>query len=98
MELTRGRLQATLVAVKILGTDEASAMQSGGLTTIGHGYQIEKAISAAAIRRSRTTQKTGSAEPMPYSKAGTRSFGERLARCCPATRPWRWRERIKSRR
>src|ERR1700730_10120461 len=48
MELTRGRLQATLVAGKILGTHEASAMLSGGLTTIGHGYQIEKAISETA--------------------------------------------------
>src|SRR3984893_12215759 len=48
MELTGGRVQATLVAGKILGTDEASAMLSGGLTTIGHGYQIEKAISETA--------------------------------------------------
>jgi hypothetical protein len=48
MELTSGRLQATLVAGKILGTHEASAMLSGGLTTIGHGYQIEKAISETA--------------------------------------------------
>src|SRR3984893_17010894 len=48
MELTGGRLQATLVAGKILGTDEASAMLSGGLTPIGHGDQIEKAISETA--------------------------------------------------
>lgn len=45
MGLTRGRLKATLVAGKILVTDEALAMLSAGLTTIGHGYQIEKAIS-----------------------------------------------------
>jgi hypothetical protein len=45
MGLTRGRLKATLVAGKILGTDEAFAMLSVGLTTIGHGYRIEKAIS-----------------------------------------------------
>ena len=48
MELTRGRLQATLVAGKILGTDEAFAMLSGGLTTIGHGYQTEEPISETA--------------------------------------------------
>ena len=45
MGLPRGRLKATLVAGRILGTDEAFAMLSVGLTTIGHGYRIEKAIS-----------------------------------------------------
>src|SRR5271165_3443819 len=45
MELTHGRLRATLVAGKIPVTEEALAILSAGLSTIGHGYQIEKAIS-----------------------------------------------------
>jgi hypothetical protein len=45
MELIQGRLRATLIAGKIPATDEALTILSAGLTTIGHGYQIEKAIS-----------------------------------------------------
>src|SRR5689334_21730396 len=45
MEPTHGRLRATLVAGKIPVTDEALAILSVGLSTIGHGYQIEKAVS-----------------------------------------------------
>ena len=48
MELTHGRLRATLVAGKIPVTDEALAILSAGLSTMGHGYQIEKAISETA--------------------------------------------------
>ena len=48
MDLTHGRLRATLVAGKIPVTDEALAILSAGLSTIGHGYQIEKAISETA--------------------------------------------------
>jgi hypothetical protein len=44
MELIAGRLRAALVAGKIPITDEAVAMLRGGLTTIGHGYHIERAI------------------------------------------------------
>jgi hypothetical protein len=42
MELIRGRLRAALVAGKIPATDEAFATLSSGLTTIRHGYHIEK--------------------------------------------------------
>jgi hypothetical protein len=48
MEPTHGRLKATLIAAKIRVTDEAIATLSAGLTTIGHGYQIEKVISTTA--------------------------------------------------
>ena len=48
MEPTHGRLRATLVAGKIPVTDQALAILSVGLSTIGHGYQIEKAISGTA--------------------------------------------------
>jgi hypothetical protein len=44
MELIVGRLRAALVAGKIPITDEAVAMLRGGLTTIRHGYHIERAI------------------------------------------------------
>ena len=45
MELTRGRLKATLIAGKIPETDEALMILSARLSTIGQGYRIEKAIS-----------------------------------------------------
>jgi hypothetical protein len=48
MEPTHGRLRATPVAGKIPATDEALTILSAGLTTIGHGYQIEKMISRTA--------------------------------------------------
>jgi hypothetical protein len=48
MEPTPGRLRATLVAGKIPVTDEARAILSAELSTIGHGYQIAKAISGTA--------------------------------------------------
>jgi hypothetical protein len=48
MDLTHGRLRATLVAGKIPVTGEALAILSAGLSTMGHGYQIEKAISETA--------------------------------------------------
>jgi hypothetical protein len=47
MELLRGRLRATLVAGKIPATEEAITLLSTGLSTVGHGYHIEKAISWA---------------------------------------------------
>jgi hypothetical protein len=48
MELFRGRLQATLVAGRIPVTDKAFTILRAGLTTIGHGYHIEKVISGPA--------------------------------------------------
>ena len=48
MEPTKGRLRATLVAGKIPVTDEAFTILCAGLAMIGHGYQIEKAISRTA--------------------------------------------------
>jgi hypothetical protein len=48
MEPTHGRLRATLIAGKIPVTDKALTILSAGLTTIGHGYHIEKVISATA--------------------------------------------------
>lgn len=48
MEPTPGRLTATLVAGKIPVTEEALTMLRAGLSTIGHGYRIEKAISETA--------------------------------------------------
>ena len=48
MEPTQGRLRATLVAGKIPVTDEAFTILCAGLAMIGHGYQIEKAISRTA--------------------------------------------------
>jgi hypothetical protein len=48
MELIQGRLRATLIAGKIPITDEALTILSAGLTTIGHGYHIEKVISETA--------------------------------------------------
>jgi hypothetical protein len=48
MEPTHGRLRATLVAGKIPVTDEALRILRAGLSTIGHGYQIERAINGAA--------------------------------------------------
>ena len=45
MELTHGRLKATLIAGKILVTDEALAALNAGLSAIGHGYHIEKVVS-----------------------------------------------------
>jgi hypothetical protein len=48
MEPTHGRLRATLIAGKIPVTDEALAILRVGLSTIGQGYQIEKAISGTA--------------------------------------------------
>ena len=48
MEPTHGRLRATLIAGKIPVTDEALTILRAGLSTIGHGYQIEKVISETA--------------------------------------------------
>ena len=48
MELNRGRLKATLVAGRIRPTDEALATLSAGLSTISHGYHIERVISEGA--------------------------------------------------
>ena len=48
MEPTHGRLRATLAAGKIAIDDKALTILSAGLTTIGHGYHIEKAISGTA--------------------------------------------------
>ena len=48
MERTHGRLRATLVTGKIPVTDEAFTILYAGLAMIGHGYQIEKAISRTA--------------------------------------------------
>jgi hypothetical protein len=45
MELTHGRLRATLIAGKIPVTEEAFVILKAGLTTIGHGYHIEKLVS-----------------------------------------------------
>ena len=45
MELKRGRLRATLIAGKIPPTDEAFSTLSAGLSTISHGYHIERVIS-----------------------------------------------------
>jgi hypothetical protein len=45
MELTRRSLKMTLIAGKIPVTDEALMILSAGLSTIGQGYRIEKAIS-----------------------------------------------------
>jgi len=45
MELTRGRLTATLIAGKIPVTEEALASLNAGLSTIGFGYHIEKVVS-----------------------------------------------------
>jgi hypothetical protein len=42
MELTRGRLRATLVAGKIPATDEAVTILSAGLNAIGQGYYIAR--------------------------------------------------------
>lgn len=47
MELPHGRLRATLVAAKIPATEEAIALLSTGLSTVGHGYYIEKVISGS---------------------------------------------------
>ena len=48
MELNRGRLKATLIAGRIRPTDEALATLSAGLSTISHGYHIERVISEGA--------------------------------------------------
>jgi hypothetical protein len=48
MELSRGRLRATLIAGNIPVTDEALSILSAGLSTIGQGYHIEKVISGEA--------------------------------------------------
>jgi hypothetical protein len=45
MEPTHGRLRATLVAGKIPVTDKTLTILEAGLSTIGHGYHIEKSIS-----------------------------------------------------
>ena len=45
MEPTHGRLRATLVAGKIPVSDETLLILRAGLSTIGHGYHIEKWIS-----------------------------------------------------
>jgi hypothetical protein len=45
MELTHGRLTAALIAGKIPVTDETLATLNAGLSTIGHGYHIEKVVS-----------------------------------------------------
>jgi len=47
MELPHGRLRATLVAGKIPASEEAITLLSSGLSTVGHGYHIEKVISRA---------------------------------------------------
>ena len=48
MEQNHSRLRATLVAGNMPVTDEALSTLSAGLSTIGHGYQIEKVISGEA--------------------------------------------------
>jgi hypothetical protein len=48
MEPNCGRLRATLIAGKIPITEETLTILRAGLATIGHGYQIEKAISRTA--------------------------------------------------
>ena len=48
MEQNHSRLRATLVAGNIPVTDETLSTLSAGLSTIGHGYQIEKVISGEA--------------------------------------------------
>jgi hypothetical protein len=45
MELTHGRLKAALIAGKIPATDEALATLNAKLSTIGHGYHIDKVVS-----------------------------------------------------
>ena len=45
MELTHGRLTAALIAGKIPVTDETLATLNAELSTIGHGYHIEKVVS-----------------------------------------------------
>ena len=44
MEQNHSRLRATLVAGNIPVTDETLSTLSAGLSTIGHGYHIEKVI------------------------------------------------------
>ena len=44
MDLIYGRLRAALAAGKISVTEERLAALRAGLSTIGHGYRIEKAI------------------------------------------------------
>ena len=48
MKVSEGRLRATLIAGKIPVTDKTLAMLRAGLTTIGHGYHIDKWISTRA--------------------------------------------------
>ena len=48
MEVSKGRLTATLRAGKIPVTEETLALLRAGLTKIGHGYHIEKCISTWA--------------------------------------------------
>jgi hypothetical protein len=45
MALILGRLKAALIAGNIPVTDEALATLNAGLSTIGHGYHIEKVFS-----------------------------------------------------
>lgn len=45
MDLILGRLKATLIAGNIPVTDEALATLKAALSTIGHGYHIEKVFS-----------------------------------------------------
>jgi hypothetical protein len=47
MAVSDGRLRATLIAGKIPVTDETRVLLRAGLSTIGHGYHIEKCISTA---------------------------------------------------
>jgi len=46
MELTHGRLKATLIAGKIPVTDQALAFLQAGLLTIARGYHLNKALRA----------------------------------------------------
>ena len=48
IEVARGRLTATLIAGKIPVTDETLAILRAGLSTIGHGYHIERWIGTRA--------------------------------------------------
>jgi len=45
MAVSDGRLRATLIAGKIAVTEETLTLLRAGLSTIGHGYHIEKCIS-----------------------------------------------------
>ena len=66
MELSSSRLKATLIAGGISPTNETLRTLSAELSTIAHGYHIEKVISEAKTEAEMRKELFAASRSVPY--------------------------------